>query len=518
MHPAHWVKIKKSVPPQVVLHINRGKERGNFTTQDLLALWEWYDTNPSAPPGQGPNGSGTPRPYGTKGARPGDWYVKFPKFTFVGNGDMPQSLLTGTMSPWGMCLGNFGAAPRRAKLLCKHRDTSLPRVLAGMKSKPSIGTVQANLPEDSEAYEAVIDIRDEIDRSDLDGNGIRTGPIHITVRYGIQTEDTGPIEAYLSTLPTMEAVLGSTESFPPSESSDNAAVLIAPVECPELFAVNSSLADHGDFTDPDFEYRPHVTIAYLQPGKESKYVDKDWTKGKTFTIREVTVITPGKDRKTITLNGKALNYQTPIKGEVMGKRAKLLRHAGEDATTKWLDQVLARPDASSLYLHGSQLVFHEFRKPDYDRGQLVFFTKVAKGMNMSEYFGANLYLCKLGEGTRFDPETDANASKVLTKILGKAPGGLFGKKRIVLTYEELPLVVPHLHQLGYDRFKVFYPARNKAYDAVSDTGLISIVETRPVDWENENQKYTPQAPAAPKQPPTYQPEERRVANLARQGA
>ena len=307
-NPAHWVKIRKGVPLRVKDHIEDGIKRGSFTYQDLIPLWEWFDTLPAAPPGQGPNGSGTPRPRGTKGARPGDWYVKFPKFTIVGNGDMPQSLLTGTMHPWGMCLGNFGAAPRRAKLLCKSgKDTYRP-VLADMK--PRYGTVQADLPEESDAYGGILGILSTIDHSDLDGKGLRTGPLHVTVRYGIQTEDTAPIEAYLSTLPPMTAKLGSTSSFPPSESSDNAAVLIAPVECPELFKANSSLADHGDFKAPDFEYRPHVTIAYLKPGTEDKYVGRSPMGGREFTIREVTVITPKGDRKTVALNGRPADFRS----------------------------------------------------------------------------------------------------------------------------------------------------------------------------------------------------------------
>jgi GNAT superfamily N-acetyltransferase/uncharacterized ParB-like nuclease family protein/2'-5' RNA ligase len=180
---------------------------------------------------------------------------------------------------------------------------------ANAPAKVSYGTVQADLPEDSAANEAIEEVRDQIDVTDLAGMGARVGKNHVTVRYGVKFEDTSAIEAYLGTVPPMQAKLGSTASFPPSESSDNAAVIIAPVECPELFEVNDYLGRQGDrtnghwFTEPNFDYKPHCTIAYVKPGAEAKYVGLDTTKGKSFTIREVTVITPSKERKVITLNG-----------------------------------------------------------------------------------------------------------------------------------------------------------------------------------------------------------------------
>lgn len=458
---------------------------------------------------------------------PGPWFHPvagpFETFNIVGEGPAVRSIRDYDM----------GAKGVRAKLLrpdlgicvLESSPSARPPVLAGMKSadapKPiRFGTVQADLPEDSDAYEAVLNLRDEIDPADLDGMGVKTGPIHITVRYGIQTEDTSTIEAYLSTLAPIEARLGKTSSFEPSESSDNAAVLIAPVECPELIEVNEHLADVGDFKAPDFEYHPHVTIAYLKPGTEEKYVGSDVTEGTSFTIREVTVITPAKNRKTIALNGASArpssDFETSFRGEgSMGetkKRAKLLRRGATETPQEWLDKALARPDAQDLYLHGSKLdVFDKFRQPNISQGQLLFFSKLTPNLNLDDYFGDNLYLCKIAPGKLFDPATDPEAQKLLTRLLGKESGGLFGKKRTVLRYEDAPNVILPLAELGYNRFRVLYERRQRMYDAVADANLVQIVDTRAVDWKSENAEPKPKAelismPEAPDQ------EERRVAS------
>jgi hypothetical protein len=52
------------------------------------------------------------------------------------------------------------------------------------------GMVQAELPESSPAAVALASVREEIAEEDLAGRGRDIGPPHITLRYGIQGEDT----------------------------------------------------------------------------------------------------------------------------------------------------------------------------------------------------------------------------------------------------------------------------------------------------------------------------------------
>lgn len=282
--PTDWVPLKTVVPKPIMLHIlHRMTERG-LTKSDAQLVLAWVRTSPMVPPG--------------------DWYKRFPNFILVGDGQYPKSVLSAHMKPWGTSLTS-------SLLQTKPQQTAPTPVLAGMekKARTKYGTVQAELPEDSDAHEAITDVRVEIDPSDLDGKGLRIGPTHITVRYGIKSENTASIEAFLSMQPPMEAQLAATSFFPPSESSDNAAVIIAPVVCFGLFEINERLGDLGNrtdgryFTEPDFEYTPHCTIAYVKAEAAEKYVGIEATAGQTFTIREVVVVTPSNERKIITLNG-----------------------------------------------------------------------------------------------------------------------------------------------------------------------------------------------------------------------
>lgn len=177
----------------------------------------------------------------------------------------------------------------------------------GETPKYKFGNTQAPIHPDSEAAKALESARARISDSDLMGKGrdIGDGGNHVTVRYGIQGEDTAGIKKFLSQQAPFEASLGKTEKFPPSEHSDGAAVIQAPIEAPELHRLNAELEKHGDFTEPSFkQFRPHATIAYVDPAKADRYTGMSVTAGKKFTVDRVAITDRNGHAEIVKLEGK----------------------------------------------------------------------------------------------------------------------------------------------------------------------------------------------------------------------
>lgn len=177
----------------------------------------------------------------------------------------------------------------------------------GETPKYKFGNTQAPIHPDSEAAKALDDARARISPNDLAGNGkeIGDGGNHVTVRYGIQGDDTAKIKEFLSKQAPFEASLGKTEKFPPSEHSDGAAVIVAPIEAKELHRLNSEIEKHGDFTEPSFpEYKPHATVAYVDPSKADRYTGMSVTAGKKFTVDRVAITDRNGNAETVKLEGK----------------------------------------------------------------------------------------------------------------------------------------------------------------------------------------------------------------------
>jgi len=97
---------------------------------------------------------------------------------------------------------------------------------------------------------------------------------------------------------------GATEKFPPSEHSDGAAVIKAPVQSAELKRINKELEQHGEFKESDFDYSPHATVAYVHPDKADRYVGMKSTEKKGFTVSEIAITDREGKQEIVKLKGE----------------------------------------------------------------------------------------------------------------------------------------------------------------------------------------------------------------------
>lgn len=106
----------------------------------------------------------------------------------------------------------------------------------------------------------------DIPSGDLGEEGLEP-EVHVTVKYGLHTEDPGDVARVVSGTGPVSIKLGKTSLF----SNDDADVLKLDVESSDLHKLNKLISDSLETTDSHPKYIPHVTIAYLKPGAGKKY-------------------------------------------------------------------------------------------------------------------------------------------------------------------------------------------------------------------------------------------------------
>ena len=155
------------------------------------------------------------------------------------------------------------------------------------KTKHEFSSTQVNLPKKESAQIRSIGTKlvKDADLAKVDWNPRETEP-HITVKYGLHTNNVDDVREIISAQRPFTVKLGKTSIFPAKEGSDYDVVKID-VDSPELHAINKAIAENTKVTDTHPTYQPHVTIAYVKKGEGQKYVGNTDFEGKTLTFNSI---------------------------------------------------------------------------------------------------------------------------------------------------------------------------------------------------------------------------------------
>lgn len=127
---------------------------------------------------------------------------------------------------------------------------------------------------------------------------------HVTVKYGLHTEDATEVRDFLAGEKPFTATLGKISIFPGKEDTPYDVVKIE-AKSPDLHRLNKLIADNTKVTDTFPTYEPHVTLAYVKKGKGAKYVGNADLEGKDVKFDSITFSSKTGETVAIPLGGVA---------------------------------------------------------------------------------------------------------------------------------------------------------------------------------------------------------------------
>jgi hypothetical protein len=149
---------------------------------------------------------------------------------------------------------------------------------------------------------AVLGFGETILDGDLAPDGRETEP-HITIKYGIRTDNSDVLKALVSGFGPVTVTLGEVSIFESDENRANEVVHIDVIGR-ELMAlndlINSELSCKGEYSD---SYTPHITLAYVKAGRGATYVGPSDLTGRTITFTSLTFSDPDGIETDISLGG-----------------------------------------------------------------------------------------------------------------------------------------------------------------------------------------------------------------------
>jgi 2'-5' RNA ligase len=147
------------------------------------------------------------------------------------------------------------------------------------------GCLMADLPDEFAA--ACRAFAAAIPDKELATDGRETNP-HCTLRFGLHSLDPTPVLRSVAELGTLQFVPGRLGVF----KGDQYDVLYVSCENAHDWTRWHRAVEHLPHTDTHDRYVPHVTLAYLRPGKGKEYLGRDDLAGEPLSVPSVVYATP----------------------------------------------------------------------------------------------------------------------------------------------------------------------------------------------------------------------------------
>lgn len=169
----------------------------------------------------------------------------------------------------------------------------------------SYSSTQFNLP--GELAFQVLLMSERIAHDDLAEDGRELNP-HITVKYGLHTNDAEEVRKVVQDSAPIAVTLGKTSTFPGSEYD----VVKIEIESQGLRDLNAAISEKLHCTDTYPEYKPHCTIAYVKPGMGETYAAAlNDLQGKVAVFDRLIFSDKSRVHTSIPLMGRSVRFEEP---------------------------------------------------------------------------------------------------------------------------------------------------------------------------------------------------------------
>jgi 2'-5' RNA ligase len=140
---------------------------------------------------------------------------------------------------------------------------------------------------------------DDIFVSQTDPTYGREDEIHITILYGIHSDQSDEVEKTIKGVGPIKAKLGKVKIFSNPYKFD---VVVVGVISEDLERLNQKLTETVTYTNRYGKYDPHLTIAYVKKGKGWRHNDLNLWEGREITADYVVFSSKAGFKKKIPLS------------------------------------------------------------------------------------------------------------------------------------------------------------------------------------------------------------------------